>query len=413
MKFEDIRLLQPQVLENVKAMGFSRPTNIQFKAIPHILEGEDILAIAQTGTGKTAAFAIPVVSNLIRTPRRRGYHGARCVVMEPTHELAQQVAGVIKTVAKGTGVSVVAVYGGVGQDNQIALLKGDADIVVATPGRLFDLASQGYLITSMVEVLVVDEADHMLALGFYDDISQLVRKLPRRRQTLFFSATIDAKIKELAYSLVYRAVRIEMSQNKVSKNVTHQVLSVPMDEKRFFLERIARENPQGHIMVFVRTKVRAERVKAAMDRVGLTSVFLHGGMAQRVRVDALDEFRDGKVQMLITTDVAARGIDIPGVDYVVNYDVPEEPENYVHRVGRTGRGMAKGYALTLADPAEDGLIKDIEAYMQEHISVLRMAAPEREATVDFSEGGDNNWRELIKDSEPDDKRKPRGGKRRR
>lgn len=399
MKFTDLRLLQPVIQENIKALGFNRPTDIQFKAIPHILEGEDIMAIAQTGTGKTAAFAIPAVSNLMRRPRRFGYRGVRCVVMEPTHELAAQVAGVIKQLAKGTDICTVAIHGGVGQDNQIALLKGAADIIVATPGRLFDLAAQGHLITSQAEMLIVDEADHMLALGFYDDIAQLVRRIPKRRQTLFFSATIDAKIKELAYSLVYRAVRIEMSQNKVAKNVTHQVLGVEMDKKRFFLERIATENPEAHIIVFVRTKVRAERVQAAMTRVGLTSTHLHGGMSQQERNKALDDFRNAKVQMLITTDVAARGIDIPAVDYVVNYDVPEQPENYVHRVGRTGRGMAKGYALTLADPQEKPLIDAIQKYMGEAISILRMDEEEREATVDFSKDGSNDWKSLIADED--------------
>lgn len=397
MKFTDLRLLQPVIQDNIKTLGYNRPTDIQFKAIPHVLQGEDIMAIAQTGTGKTAAFAIPAVSNMMRRPRRFGYRGVRCVVMEPTHELAAQVAGVIKQLAKGTDVCVVAIHGGVDQDNQIALLKGAADIIVATPGRLFDLASQGHLILDQAEILVVDEADHMLALGFYDDIAQLVKKLPRRRQTLFFSATIDAKIKELAYSLVYRAVRIEMSQNKVAKNVTHQVLGVEMDKKRFFLERIARENPDAHIIVFVRTQVRAERVQVAMRRVGIQAAHLHGGMTQAERNAALDDFRAAKVSMLVTTDVAARGIDIPAVDYVVNYDVPEKPENYVHRVGRTGRGMAKGYALTLADPAESRLIDAIEKYMGEAISILRMDKQEREATLDLSQDGANDWRSLIAD----------------
>lgn len=395
MKFTDLRLLQPVLQDNIKALGFTRPTDIQFKAIPHILEGEDIMAIAQTGTGKTAAFAIPAVSNMMRRSRRFGYRGVRCVVMEPTHELAAQVAGVIKQLAKGTDVCVVAIHGGVEQDNQIALLKGAADIIVATPGRLFDLAAQGYLITNQVEMLVVDEADHMLALGFYDDIAQLVRRIPKRRQTLFFSATIDAKIKELAYSLVYKAVRIEMSQNKVAKNVTHQVLGVTMDEKRFFLERIVNENPEAHMIVFVRTQVRAERVQAAMKRVGIEAAHLHGGMTQKERNAALDDFRSGKVKMLVTTDVAARGIDIPAVDYVVNYDVPEKPENYVHRVGRTGRGMAKGYALTLADPGERNLIDAIEKYMGEAISILRMDKEEREATLDLSKDGKDDWRSLL------------------
>ena len=389
--------LQPQVMENIALMGWKRPTDIQYKAIPAILAGDDVMAIAQTGTGKTAAFAIPAVCNLISRERRRGYAGARCVVMEPTHELAQQVATVIRSLVKNTGVSVVAVYGGVQQDNQIALLKGAADIVVATPGRLFDLAAQGFLITDQAEILVVDEADQMLALGFYNDIKQLVRRLPRRRQTLFFSATIDAKIKELAYSLVYRAVRIEMSRNKVAKNVTHQMLNVPMDDKRFFLERIARENPDGHIMVFVRTKVRAERVKAAMDRVNIQAVFIHGGLDQKQRQQALDDFRDGKVQMIISTDVAARGIDIPGVDFVVNYDVPEEPENYIHRVGRTGRGMLKGYAITFVDASESQLVDAIERYLGEAITLLRMDKDEREATVDLSQDGHDDWRKLLRD----------------
>ncbi len=396
MKFEDLNL-RPQVKKNVEAMGFTRPTDIQFKAIPHILNGEDIMAIAQTGTGKTAAFAIPTVNNLMLRSRREGYKGVRCVVMEPTHELAMQVADVMRQVCKETGVSIVAIHGGVAQDNQIALLKGGVDIIVATPGRLFDLEHQGYLVMSQTEVLIVDEADQMLALGFYNDISQIVKKLPRRRQTLFFSATIDATIKELAYSLVYKAVRIEMSRNKVAKNVTHQVLSVPKDEKRFFLERIARENPEGHIMVFVRTKVRAERVKAAMDRAKLTSVFLHGGMDQKQRNVALTAFKNNEVQMIITTDVAARGIDIPGVNYVVNYDVPEVAENYIHRVGRTGRGMNKGYALTLVDPEETPLVDAIEKYMGESINILRMDKQEREATLDLSEDGKNDWRSLIGD----------------
>ena len=398
MKFEQIGL-EPQVARNVSDMGFRRATDIQYKAIPHILDGEDIMAIAQTGTGKTAAFAIPAVCNLMRRSRPRDYKGVRCIVMEPTHELAAQVADVFRQLVKGTGVSVVAIYGGVAQDNQIALLKGEADIIVATPGRMFDLSAQGHLEVYKAEILIVDEADQMLALGFYNDIEQLVRRLPRRRQTLFFSATIDAKIKELAYSLVYKAVRIEMSRNKVAKNVTHQILPVCKDEKRFYLERIATENPEGHIMVFVRTKVRAERVKAAMDRVGVKSVFLHGGLTQKERTAALDKFRSGEVQMIITTDVAARGIDIPQVDFVVNYDVPEEAENYVHRVGRTGRGMAKGYALTLADDEEKELVDAIEKYMGESISLLKMEKEEREATVDLSKDGKDDWRSLLKDDD--------------
>ena len=303
--------LEEAVMSNIATMGYTRPTDIQYKAIPPALDGQDVMAIAQTGTGKTAAFAIPSICNLMRHRRPFGYEGARCIIMEPTHELAAQVTDVVRKLAYHTKVRVAAIYGGMSQDDQINTLRKGADVVVATPGRLFDLCSQGHLVIDRAEMLVVDEADQMLALGFYDDIRQLVRRLPRRRQTLFFSATIDSHIKELAYSLVYKAVRIEMSRNKVAKNVTHQVIFVPMDEKRFFLERIAKENSGARIMVFVRTKVRAERVVAAMKRAEVQATVLHGGLEQKERHKALEEFRTGAVPMIVSTDVAARGIDIP------------------------------------------------------------------------------------------------------
>ena len=396
MKFEAFGLCR-DVLDNLQALGYSRPTDIQYKSMRPILEGSDILAIAQTGTGKTAAFGIPVIERLLRMRRPQGYEGARCVVMEPTHELAHQTAGVLQGIAKGLGLKIVAVYGGVDQAPQIAGLKKGADIVVATPGRLFDMVNQGYLRTHKADFLVLDEADRMLDMGFIDDIRQMTRYLPRRRQTLFFSATIDKNIKELAYSLVFKPVRIEISRNKVAKNVTHTVLNVSMDDKRFYLERVVRENPESRIMVFVRTKVRAERVKAAMKRVSIEAVTMHGDLDQRQRQQALDDFRQRRVPMLISTDVAARGIDIPGVDYVVNYDVPEVPENYVHRVGRTGRGMEKGFALTLCAPEEQRLLDDVEAYLGETIELVVMGRADREATIDFSEDSKNDWRSLIGD----------------
>lgn len=389
--------LTPAVQANIAALGWRRPTDIQYKAIPPILEGTDVMAVAQTGTGKTAAFAIPAVCLLERRRRPLGYAGARCVVMEPTHELASQVANVIKQLTSGTGLSVVALYGGVDQENQIALLKGVADIVVATPGRLFDLAAQGHLDVGRAELLAVDEADRMLALGFYHDIRQLVNKLPRRRQTVFFSATINATVKELAYSLVTRAVRIEMTRNRVARNVRHEVVWVSKEEKRFYLERVARENPGSHIMVFVRTQVRAGRVVAAMERVHLTVAGLHGGMDQKARAASLQAFQDGQVQMLISTDVAARGIDLPGVDYVVNYDVPDVAENYVHRVGRTGRGMERGYALTLASEEEKKLVADIEHYLGENLPELQLDNATRAATVELSDDAEDDWRALIRD----------------
>lgn len=396
MQFDQLRL-DELVQRNLGVMGWRRPTDIQYKAIPPILEGTDVMAVAQTGTGKTAAFAIPYVCHLLRRRRRPDYMGARCVIMEPTHELARQVAEVVKQVAQGSGLCVVALYGGVDYDRQVALLKAPADVVVATPGRLFDLAAQRLLDVTGAALLAVDEADRMLELGFYDDIRQLVRRLPREHQTVFFSATINQRVKELAYSLVRRAVRIEMTRNRVARNVTHQVVEVPQDDKRFYLERIARENPESHIMVFVRTQVRAGRVQAAMARVGLPAVALHGGLTQQERARALEEFQQERARMLVTTDVAARGIDLPAVDFVVNYDVPDVPENYVHRVGRTGRGLQKGYALTFCSPAETKLVDAVQRYLGENIAELRLDRATREATKDFSDDAPDDWRSLLEE----------------
>lgn len=395
MKFEAFGLNET-LLGNIAKQGFRKPTDIQYKAIRPILAGDDVLAIAQTGTGKTAAFAIPSVELLMRRRRREGYTGVRCLIMEPTHELAHQVGEVINQLTQGTGLITVAVYGGVEQDPQIAQLDKGADIVVATPGRLFDLAAQKHLRTTGCEILILDEADHMLDLGFIDDIRQLVRFLPKRRQTLFFSATIDEKIKKLAYSIVVKPVNIRISpKNVVARNVTHSLIKIPMDEKRFFLERIYNENPDTQIIVFVRTRVRAERVLAAMERVGINAVNMHGDKSQKDRTQALEKFRRGDSRMLIATDVSARGIDIPAVGYVVNYDVPDVAENYVHRVGRTGRGMDKGFAITFCAPEESDYLKAVEEYIGGPINVIEIDKATHEETLDFSEDNVDDWQSLI------------------
>lgn len=414
MKFDALDL-RPELRANIAAMGWHRPTDIQYRAITPTLHGDDILAIAQTGTGKTAAFGIPAVELLLRRNRPKDYNGVRCIVMEPTHELAKQVGDVIAQLALDTGIEVAAIHGGVSQEPQIErLTRQRADIVVATPGRLFDLKSQGYLTCDGCEILILDEADHMLDLGFIDDIRQLVRSLPRRRQTLFYSATIDEKIKKLAYSIVNRPIHIRISpKDRVARNVTHEVLSVPMDEKRFYLERIYHENPDCRIMVFVRTRVRAERVMAAMERAGIKAVNMHGDKSQRERTNALEAFRRGDVRMLIATDVTARGIDIPQVNYVVNYDVPDVAENYVHRVGRTGRGMDKGYALTFCADEERQLLADIEDYLGEEITLLRMNRADREATIDFASETKHDWQQLVSDEIAAEERHGKSGSRRR
>ncbi|SIN68010.1 DEAD/DEAH box helicase [Chitinophaga niabensis] len=400
MKFEQYRISE-ELKRSLEELGFKRPTDIQYKAIPSILKGDDVLAIAQTGTGKTAAFAIPIIQLLQQQSRSRTKGEVKCLIMVPTRELAVQIGEVFKKLAKYTRVDIMGLFGGVEQEAQIAKLDKGVDILIATPGRMFDLVSQGHLDLSHVQILVLDEADHMLDLGFIRDIRDVLKHLPRIHQTLFFSATIDEEIKDIAYSVVRNPIRIQISpEDPVSKNVSHSVAYVSMDDKRFFLERLVREFPENKILVFVRTKVRAERVAAAMERVNIKSLTMHGGKEQGDRLTVMDEFKKGEVKVLITTDVNARGIDIPDVEYVVNYDLPDEPENYVHRVGRTGRGVKKGQAVSFCSEEEKPVLEAIQAYLGKPITTMTINKDDYRETISFSEETPNdNWKKLIEDHE--------------
>lgn len=386
MKFQDYRIAS-EIKQNLEELGFKKPTDIQYKAIPPIIKGEDVLAIAQTGTGKTAAFAIPIIDKLHYQKSRYRSQGIKCLIMVPTRELAIQIESTFHKIGKNTNLKFFSLYGGVEQDPQIKRLDNGIDVLITTPGRMFDLVSQGHIDLSTVEILVLDEADHMLALGFIRDIQDVLKFLPKNRQTLFFSATIDEHIKDLAYSLVRKAIRIQISpDNKVAKNITHSVAYIEMDDKRFFLERILKENPDKKILVFVRTKVRAERVSAAMDRVDLKTITIHGDKDQKERSATMRLFREGKYfKVLIATDISARGIDIEKVDMVVNYDLPDEPENYVHRVGRTGRGEEKGLAVSFCSEVEKPVLKEIEEYLGKPIQKLEIESKDYEATIDLTE----------------------------
>lgn len=411
MKFEDYSI-SPLIKKSLDKLGFKRPTDIQYKAIPPILKGEDVLAIAQTGTGKTAAFAIPVLHLLHERKKYQRSEGIKCLVMVPTRELAIQITEVFEQIGRHTRVRTLSVFGGVDQEPQIQKLEKGADILVATPGRMFDLVSQGFIRLNKIEILILDEADHMLDLGFIKDIRQLVTNLPKHRQTLFISATIDDKIKELAYSLVRRAIRIQVSpKDRVSKNVEHSVAFISMDDKRFFLERLVREKPDSKILVFVRTKVRAERVAKAMERANIQSLTIHGDKEQKDRLEVLKQFKQGKEQMLIATDVSARGIDIPNVEYVVNYDLPDKAENYVHRVGRTGRGTHKGVAITFCSPEETEQLEEIEEFLGRDIRVMDIDKEEYTQTLDLTEEANTNWKALLKDAEKEEKSAKKGKKR--
>ncbi len=397
MKFKDYPISK-LLVEQLDVLGYKKPTDIQFKAIKPILEGEDVMAVAQTGTGKTAAFVIPVLDKILKE-KEKGRKGIQCLVMVPTRELAKQIASVFRDIGAKTKIKTFGLFGGVEQEQQIRTLENGIDVLVTTPGRMFDLISQGFIDVSSAKFLVLDEADLMLDLGFNKDIQDIIFRLPKNRQTLFFTATIDKKIKSLAYKIVRNAIRIQISpKNPVAKNIDHAVAFVEMDDKRFFLENLIKEYPDFQFIVFARTKVRVERVVEAMKRVGVSSEALHGSVEQKDRFAILDRFRSGENKVLITTDVACRGIDIPTVDYVVNYDVPDNPENYVHRCGRTGRGNKHGQAISFCSQEEKVLIEAIETYTGDEIEQYTLTLEEYKQILADSEDITYNWQKLIDQS---------------
>jgi len=400
MKFEEYPIADG-IKTSISKLGFKRPTDIQFKSIPPILRGEDVLAIAQTGTGKTAAYAIPVLHVLQDRKIKGRPDGVKCLVMVPTHELAIQTENVFRVLGKHTRIKAFSIHGGVDQDPQIKQLNKGVDVLIATPGRMFDLVSQGALNLQRVEILVLDEADHMLDLGFIKDIRDLMRHLPRKRQTLFFSATIDDKIKKIAYSLVRDAIRIQISpKDPVARNIDHAVAFIDMDHKRFFLESVIRDRPEQKILVFVRTKVRAERVRKALARVDISSDTIHGDKDQAQREMSMQDFRQGLSLVLIATDVSARGIDIPDVELVVNYDLPESPEHYVHRVGRTGRGTSKGQAISFCSKEEREVLASIENQLGKPIYRIEISKGFYKDTIQSSKDNEEtDWQSLLDEEE--------------
>lgn len=402
MKFKDYPI-QQEIKDQLDRLGFVKPTDIQYRAISPILEGQDVMAVAQTGTGKTAAFVIPVLEKIIRNRKKSKSNNIQCLVMVPTRELAKQIASVFSEIGKNTSVKTLGLIGGVDQESQIKSLQNKVDVLVTTPGRMFDLISQGYIQLEKIQTLILDEADLMLDLGFHKDIEDVLKFMPKKRQTLFFTATIDKKIKKLAYQVVKDALRIQFSPNNpVAGKVDHSVAFIEMDDKRFFLENILKEYEDGKFIVFVRTKVRAERVEAAMERVGVNVESIHGGMEQKKRFELLDRFRSGENNVLVTTDVAARGIDIPDVDYVINYDLPDNPENYVHRCGRTGRGTRQGQAISFCSSAEKILLQQIEEYTGEQIEVYDLKPNEYQWIIRDSEDLSYNWKKLIEEANKED-----------
>lgn len=397
MRFDQYAFTR-EIKENIEAMGYIRPTDIQYKAIPPILKGEDLLAIAQTGTGKTAAYAIPIVETIFRKKLSKKIDTISAIVLCPTRELALQISQVFHQIEKDTSVTSIAIYGGVDQDKQIRKLVEGIDIIIATPGRVFDLINQRFIDLEQVSFLVLDEADRMLDDSFIRDIRDVKRFLTKRHQTLYFSATINEAIKKTAYSLVHNPIRIQIApDDPVAKNIHHQVTFVEMDDKRFFLERLIFEHPEAKILVFVRTKVRAERVCSALERMEIVAETLHGDKDQLERQLSLQKFRVGGIKILIATDVSARGIDIDGVEYVVNYDLPDVAENYVHRIGRTGRGSHKGFAISFCSEAEKPILMEIQNFIGKEVEVLKMNKGDYQETIDFGTQERYDWKTLISD----------------
>jgi len=405
MTFKELNIIDP-ILKAIELQGYTHPTPIQEQSIPILLRGKDLLGCAQTGTGKTAAFAIPILQHLYNNRQRnKGSRKIKALIVTPTRELAIQIGNSFTTYGKYTGLRNTVVFGGVKQGSQTNELSKGVDILVATPGRLLDLIQQGIISLQHVEFSVLDEADHMLDLGFIKDIRDLMRHLPKQRQTLFFSATIDQEIKKLAYSLVINPIRIQISpKDPVAKNVNHAVAFIEMDDKRFFLEKLIKNNIESKFVVFTRTKVRAERVLKAMERVDIDALSIHGDKDQKDRFDVMTKIKAGKVKVLIATDVSARGIDIPNVDYVINYDLPEQAENYVHRVGRTGRGRNKGLAYSFCSPQEKELLEDIEDLIGKKVSVLDINKADYESVKISSDETHSDWKTLMKEIDDSDKK---------
>ena len=394
MKFSQFRI-NATLKKNIESYGLHRPTDIQFKCIKPILNGQDVLAIAQTGTGKTASFAIPIL-DLVVTNKGRS-KGIYALILAPTHELARQIHQTFISLGKGMDALAVCIYGGVDQKKQIRQLKSGASILIATPGRMFDLLSQGLINITCIKILVLDEADHMLDLGFIDDIKDLIQKIPRRRQNLFFSATINKQLKKLAYSIVKNPIRIQISpNNSVAKNIDHGVAYIEMDDKRYFLASFIKKNRTAKMLIFVRTKIRAERVKLAMDRLKIDTNTLHGDKSQEDREKAMQAFNVGIKKILIATDISARGIDVPDIDFVINYDLPESSETYIHRVGRTGRAGNRGNAISFCSTEEKPLFEKIESDLIGGIVNIPIKKEDYSTTLNLAFESKNDWKALIK-----------------
>ncbi|MBU0494639.1 MAG: DEAD/DEAH box helicase [Chloroflexi bacterium] len=373
--------LDPRIGAGIKAIGYTTPTPIQRQAIPVVLNGRDMVGIAQTGTGKTAAFVLPILQRLTQGPLRR----VRALVIAPTRELAEQIYQATVDLGQNTRVHSVAVYGGVSRKCQVSALQRGAEIVIACPGRLLDLASDGSIDLSRIEVLVVDEADRMCDMGFLPDIRRILKLLPAQRQTLFFSATMPQEIRELATRILNDPVTVQIGMIAPAKTVSHAFYPVPTGLKKDLLLATLQQTATGRVLIFTRTKYRARNLARDLEKRRYRVSALQGNMSQNQRQRAIGGFRDGKYDILVATDIAARGIDVFEISHVINFDMPDTVDAYTHRIGRTGRAHKTGEAVTFVVPEDEAMVRGIEKALGARIERRRLPgfnyggfAPERQ-----------------------------------
>ncbi len=419
--FDSLDLIDP-LLRAVAHQGYDAPTPIQVKSIPLLLQGRDVLGCAQTGTGKTAAFALPMLQHLVKNPPRRGKRPIRALVLSPTRELAAQIDASFGDYGRYVDVRHTVIFGGVSQTAQVRILRRGLDVLVATPGRLLDLASQAIVDLGQVELFVLDEADRMLDMGFIHDIRRVLKLLPPRRQNLLFSATMPKSIADLGASFLKSPAWVEVTpQVKTVEQITQRVLFVSRPDKRRLLVDLLRSPDVERVLIFTRTKHGANRLVKQLDRSGIRAAAIHGNKSQNARRAALEGFRKGTNPVLVATDLAARGIDVEGISHVFNFDLPNEPETYVHRIGRTGRAGASGVAISFCDDTEGEYLREIEKLTGQPISVERGHAyecpraepPPLPATRDLTGGRSPRGRNAGPRRPPGGDRRPSRRRRRR
>ena len=369
MLFTDLSIIKP-ILDALTQEGYSTPTPIQQQSIPHVLAGKDLLGCAQTGTGKTAAFAIPILQLLAKptTMESRGQRPIRSLILTPTRELAIQIQESFHAYGRNLRLKNLVVFGGVNQNPQTDALKRGVDILVATPGRLLDLINQGYIRLDEIEIFVLDEADRMLDMGFVHDVKRIITKLPSKRQTLFFSATMPQEIQSLANSILSNTVKVAVTPpSTTAETIVQSLYFVEKQNKRSLLAHILADDSIETALVFTRTKHGADKVVKDLSRIGITAEAIHGNKSQNARQKALSNFKSRKTRILVATDIAARGIDVDDLTHVINYELPNVPETYIHRIGRTGRAGASGISFSFCDAEETAELKDIHKLLGKQI----------------------------------------------